>query len=107
MKTYIKVNKELIPYYFNIALADEIFTLEFNYNRTGDFFTVALRKDGELISAGEKLVYGVPLWQSTYISNKHPCLTIVPLAENADGVKAVTYDNLEKTVFLVVDDEEG
>ena len=107
MTSYISINKELIPYYFDISLADEIFTLEFNYNRTGDFFTVALHKDGELISAGEKLVYGVPLWQSTYINGKHPSLTIIPLAENADGVKAVTYDNLGNTVFLVVDDEEG
>ncbi len=103
MTDYIEINKELMPYSFEISLADEIFTIEVNYNKAGDFFTLALYKDDEVVCAGEKIVYGVPLWQDVYQSDKYPALIVLPKAENADDVSAVTFDNLNNTVFLFID----
>lgn len=102
-KDYISINKELLPYSFEISLADEIFTLEVQYNATGDFFTIALYKDDELVCAGEKVVYGVPLWVDVEQPDKYPALVIIPQAENKEDVSAVTYANLDETVFLVID----
>lgn len=101
-KDYIEINKDLIPYKFNISLADEIFTIEVKYNSVGGFFTLTLYKDDELICAGEKLVYGVPLFQDVFVHGKFPALTIIPIDESG-GATAVTFENLGETVFLVVD----
>lgn len=103
MTDYIEINKELIPYSFDISLADEIFTIEVSYNKAGDFFTLALYKDNEIVCAGEKVVYGVPLWQDVYQADKYPALIVLPKAENTDDVSAVTFDNLNNTVFLFID----
>ena len=103
MTDYIEINKDLIPYSFDISLADEIFTIEVNYNRIGDFFTLALYKDNELICAGEKIVYGVPLWKDVFQHGKYPALDIIPKAANIEDITAVTYANLNDTVFLFVD----
>lgn len=103
MTDYIEINKALIPYSFDISLADEIFTIEVKYNRIGDFFTLALYKNDELICAGEKIVYGVPLWQNVFQQGKYPALDIIPKAENKEDVTAVTHANLNDTVFLFID----
>lgn len=106
MTDYIEINKAQIPYSFQISLGDTLFTLTFRYNRTGDFFTVDLEKDGELICAGEKLVYGQPLWRNTYRPGKYPAVTIVPQSKNRDDVSAVTYDNFNELVYLYIDNGE-
>lgn len=105
MRDYIEINKELIPYTFDISLADEIFTLEIKYNTTVDLFTVGLYKEGELICAGEPIIYGQPLFSDLFINGKYPELTIIPLDES-ENANAVTYDNLNETVYLVVDNGE-
>ena len=104
MKDRIEINKDLIPYTFDILLGGERFNIRVDYNETADMFTVALSKDGVLICAGEPLIYGVPLWQSVYVSGKYPILNIVPLDESGE-TNRVTFDNLGKTVFLVVDNQ--
>ena len=103
MKNYIPINKNLIPYSFQITLADEIFTLTVKYNRFGDFFTVALSKEGREICAGEKLVYGKALWANLYRPGDYPAVNIVPAAQKGGSANAVTWDNFGDTVFLIVD----
>lgn len=103
MKNYIPINKKLIPYTFQISLADENFSLTIGYNRIGDFFTVALAKDGREICAGEKVVYGKPLWENLYRPGDFPSVTIVPLAQKGGSTSAVTWDNFGDTVYLTVD----
>ena len=49
MRDLIEINKDLIPYSFNILLAEEWFELAIDYNKTGDLFTVTLYRDGELV----------------------------------------------------------
>lgn len=105
----LHVQKDLLPYKCNIVLGSELFGLQINYNATADLFTVDLYKDGELICAGEPIVYGVPLWQDVYKADTFPALNIIP-TDPSGTYNVVTYDNLEDVVLLIIDnssDEEG
>lgn len=102
MKDRIEINKALIPYSFEILLAGELFTIRVDYNRTAELVTLRLEKDGEVICAGEPIIYGVPLFKDVFIANKYPALIIIPKDE-AGEMNAVTLDNLNDTVFLVID----
>ncbi|UQW98188.1 hypothetical protein M2M59_04040 [Rummeliibacillus sp. G93] len=102
-KEYIEIEKDLIPYEFEIELEEEIFTFDVRYNENHDFFTIDLYKDEELICAGEKLVYGVPLWEDITTSD-FPAPTIIPL-DPSGKEKRVSWDNLNTTVFLILDNQ--
>lgn len=103
MRNYIEIEKDLLPYQFNILLAAEWFELYLNYNETADLFTISVFKEDELITT-EPLVFGVPLFVDTYQPPKFPAITLVPYDPN--GLEqAVTYENLGETVFLSIDDE--
>ena len=103
MRDYIEINKELVPYRFNILLADGWFELSVNYNKTADMFTVALYKDDELICS-EPLVLGVPMFQDVYQPERFPAVMLVPY-DPAGDAKAVTRKNIGESVFLTIDDE--
>lgn len=98
----LEIKKDLLPYRFNILLAGELFELKFSYNATAALFTVDLYKDGEMICAGEPIMYGVPLWKDVYKSTTFPALTIVP-KDTSGEANAVTFDNLGETVLLIVE----
>ena len=102
MRDYITINKDSLPYTFDILLADELFTIDVSYNRVSDSFVLGLKKDGEVICAGEPIVYGVPLWQDVFVAGKYPALTIIPFDESGETT-AVTYDNLNNAVKLIID----
>lgn len=104
----LEIKKELLPYVCNIQLAGEIFTLRVNYNATADLFTVDLYRDNELICAGEPIVYGRPLWSDVYRAGVFPALDIIPKDPSGES-SAVTYDNLGRTVLLMIDNggQEG
>ena len=103
----LHVQKDLLPYKCNIVLGSELFGLQFNYNATADLLTVDLYKDGELICAGEPIVYGVPLWQDVYKAETFPALTIIP-TDPSGAYNVVTLENLENNVLLIVENgEEG
>lgn len=103
MRDIIEIDKELIPYSFEIELGADMYTLEINYNEHADLFTATLYKDEEILSI-EPIIYGVPLFQDVYEAGVFPPLDIVPLDE-AGNETAVTWDNFNKTVFLTIDDE--
>jgi hypothetical protein len=100
MLEYIPIEKENIPYRFEIELEAEIFEMEIRYNDLYDFFTIDLYKDGEPLVYGEKVVYGVPLFQDVR-DLRFPAVDIVPIDE-ARLENRVTYENFQKTVFLAV-----
>lgn len=104
----LEIKKDLLPYECTIQLAGEVFGLRFNYNATADLFTVDLYKEGELICAGEPIVYGKPLWGDVYRAGSFPALEIIPKDPSGES-NAVTFDNLGRTVLLIIDngDEEG
>jgi len=98
----IQINKDLIPYYFDILLNQELFRMEIKYNKSADLFTVGLSKNGTLLCEGEPMIYGIPLFGS--IKNEHfPSVTITPI-DHSGIVDAVTFDNLGRTVFLMVEE---
>lgn len=97
---YIEIEKENIPYRFEIELGAEVFEFEIRYNDIGDYFTIDLYKDGEVLVYGEKIVYGVPLF-SDYYNKSFPAPTIIPSDESGNESQ-VTFDNLNVTVFLRV-----
>lgn len=107
----IEINKDLIPYEFDIVLADETFKIGINFNETAELFTADLSKlneesgEYEKICKGEPIVYGKKLWEDVYITGKYPAIDIVPLDESGEN-NAVTFDNLNETVFLCIDNTD-
>lgn len=105
----LEINKDILPYECSILLAGEQFGLKFNYNATADLFTVDLYRDGELICAGEPIIYGLPLWGDVYKAATFPAVDIIPLDPSGEN-NVVTFDNLGDTVLLIIDngsDEAG
>jgi len=98
---YIEIDKEAIPYRFEIDLAGEIFIFEVHYNERFDYFAVDIEKSGEVILQGAKIVYGNPLFN---FSNdpRLPKVKITPIDEAGNETRA-GYDQLENTVFLAVE----
>lgn len=103
MRDHIEINKELIPYRFNILLAGQWFELYVSYNQAAEMFTVGLYKDDTLITT-EPLVLGVPLFHDVYQPNLFPAIEIVPY-DSSGLAEKVTFDNLGESVFLTIDDE--
>ena len=108
----IEIEKARVPYEFDISLANETFRIGVEYNETAEFFTLKLSKRNEEtgeydeVCAGEPLIYGVPLWNDVYRSGKFPAPAIIPLDESGES-NAVTFDNINRTVFLIVDDSDA
>lgn len=100
MDEYIDIDKNEIPYAFEMELAGEIFEFEVNYNQAHDFFTVDLFKDGGVLVIGEKLILNRPLFRNR-IDIDLPKVQIIP-KDRADSANRITYENLNETVFLYV-----
>lgn len=101
MRDRIIVDKDLVPYNFDIMLGADWFNLEFHYNKTADLFTVTLSRDDKVIVHNEPVVYGMPLFADLYQSGIYPMLDIVPWDES-ESETVVTWDNFGKTVFLTI-----
>ncbi|MGG6311560.1 phage baseplate plug family protein [Paenibacillus macerans] len=97
---YIDIEKDLIPYRFDISIADEMFTFEVHYNADYNFFTIDLERDGEVLVVGEKIVYGQTLFYDVQ-DNRFPKLPIVPYDES-DQNTVVNWQTLGVSVFLYV-----
>lgn len=108
---YIEIEKDNVPYEFDIELGDETFLIGVDYNETAEMFTLCLSKlneetgEYEEVCTGEPIVYGVPLWNDVYRSGKFPAVVIIPQDESGEN-NAVTFDNLNDTVFLKIDNSE-
>lgn len=100
----LTINKAMIPYDFNIVLGDEEFNLYVDYNNTGGFFTVALKKGDEVLCAGEPIVYGRRLFEDVWKIG-FPVIDIVAFDPSGE-FNAVTFANLCEEVLLIVDNDE-
>lgn len=105
MNGQIEISKDIIPYTFNIMLANETFEFRIDYNATGDMFTVSLSKDGIDLCVGEPIIYGMPLFGDLLTRGDFPKVVITPKDASGETI-AVTYDNLSATVLLVVGEEK-
>lgn len=96
---YIEIEKDLIPYRFDITLAGEVFYFDVRYNEHADIFTVDLYDVNEdPIVYGEPLVLGKALFDDLD-DERLPLAQLMPL-DLSGRESRVTYDNLDKTVFL-------
>ena len=102
MKDRILIEKELIPYSFDILLGSDLFNFEIRYNKTADLFTVTLSKDDDVLVYDEPVIYGKILFEDLYQSGVYPMLDIVPLDESGQET-AVTWENFNETVFLTIE----
>lgn len=100
MNEYIDIDKESIPYRFEMELAGEVFEFEVNYNESFDFFTIDLYKNGTPLILGEKLILNRPLFQNS-VNIELPKVKIVP-KDRGNVAKRITFDNMNETVFLYV-----
>lgn len=106
MRNRIEFNKSLVPYTIQIPLGSNIYHLYFQYNRVGDFYTVALYdNNGNLLCGDTKINYGVELWTQEYKAD-YPPVSIVPLDESNSVFKA-NKNTIGTKVFLTIDDELG
>jgi hypothetical protein len=103
MNEYIDIDKESIPYSFEMELSEEVFEFEVNYNESFDFFTVDLFKNGEPLVLGEKLVLNKPLFENR-VSIDLPKVRMIP-KDRAGATKRITFSNLNETVFLFVGED--
>ena len=101
---YIEINKSLIPYRQDVKIEGKTFGFVFRYNGEGDFFTCDLYRGEELLAAGEKLVYGSPLF-SAYADINFPKAALVPLDFSGVSDK-VAWQTLERDVFLYIVTQE-
>lgn len=97
----LPIEKDLIPYRFEVELAGEVFEFEVHYNERFDFFTVHLYKNGEPLVYGEKLILNKPLFDGL-VNIELPKVKLVPRDLSGEA-KRITFDNLSKTVFLYVE----
>lgn len=104
MKDRIIINKDIVPYTFDILLAETWYTIEVKYNEYADLFTIELYKDGKCLCSGEPIVYGKPLFVDVY-NPEFPKLSIIPVDE-AGNTSVVTWENFGETVFLSIYDDE-
>ncbi len=102
----IKIEKDKIPYSFDMQLGGYTFSFEVHYNTQHDYFTVDLYYLGRLVVIGEKLVYGKPLF-SSLPHLPTPPVVIVPLDLTGKETR-VTYENLgERVLLYVIGDEDN
>jgi hypothetical protein len=97
----LPIEKELIPYKFEIELVNELFTFEVHYNKRFDYFTIDISKNEQPLVYGEKLILNRPLFDGL-VNIELPKVNIVP-RDRAEIETRITYDNLSETVFLYVE----
>jgi hypothetical protein len=100
MMWIVPVDKEAIPYRFDMSLNGVTWTFEMRYNSEHNFFTVDLYRGEESIAVGEKIVYGSPLF-----ADEIPGIQIIPL-DLSGNANSVGWNELGETVFLYLEGGE-
>jgi len=95
----IPINKDDIPYRFDIELAGVVFTFEIDYNVSYDFFSVDMHLDGEPIFLGKKLVLNQSLFAEVVDTRIPEGLDIIPKSSTE---QRISWDNFGDKVQLEV-----
>lgn len=98
---YIDIEKDEIPYSFEIDLGAEEFTIEVNHNARFDFFTIDLYKGEQALIIGEKLILDRPLFSDS-VNIELPKVNLIP-KDRSGMEKRITYANMNEKVFLYVE----
>lgn len=101
----ISIDKEDIPYSFEMEFGGEMYTFTVKYNSLADWFTL------DVALLDDPIVYGVPLAYGVDVFASYPDDRLKPIRLKAYDVAGketrITYDNMNETVFLFVMDGEG
>lgn len=100
---YIELDKNLMPYSFEIELDGNIFRMEVNYNARFDFFTLDLYYEDEALILGEKLQMNEQVFEVIDYIDVVP-ENLIP-ADLTYLNTRITWDNLGEQVFLYVGDD--
>ena len=95
---YINIDKNSIPYEFEMSINNVTYRFLVKYNSIGDFFTIDLYKGKEVLVLGEKVIYKKPLFTTTQYLDLP---TIIPY-DTTGKAKDVTFGNLGEDVFLFI-----
>ncbi len=97
---YIPINREDVPYSFDIKLDDRTFTMCIRYNDQGRFYAVDLyiTATGEVLCYGDPVRYGRPMFRSVE-DERFPIPVIIPCCLTGEE-NEVTKDNFGRTVQL-------
>ncbi len=103
MRNYIKIDKSLIPYEFDIRLNKITYTFKIDHNSRHDFFTIAIKKvSGEIYTTGEKMRLNKPLLSERgYVD-----FPLVVPSDATGQATRITWGNMGVTVFLYVGVQE-
>lgn len=106
LRKYVPIDPKLSAQRFVFDIGFITYNFKFNYNESGDFYTLDLYDTTmKPIVLGEKLVYGMRLWSG--IDNADlPSIDLVPFDEAGNETR-VSQTNLNRTVFLFIDDIGG
>ncbi len=99
---YIEIEKDIVPYTFEITLGIEVFVFDVLYNDREKLFTVNLYdKDSNPLAYGEPLIYGEVLFNAVR-NLDFPIVEIRPIDESGKETE-ITYENMNEKVLLAVD----
>nr|DAM61532.1 MAG TPA: hypothetical protein [Caudoviricetes sp.] len=97
---YIEIEKDRIPYEFEMEFNGKIYQFEILYNTYGDYFTINLYHNHKPVIIGEKIVLHQPLFDG--LEHLDIPMTIVIPYDTTDEALRITYENLNEDVFLYV-----
>lgn len=109
---FIEIDKDLLPYNFEIILKnwanqEVLYSMDVNYNVSGDFFTFTLYYEGEILVENEKLVLGQPLFKflsqdkDLNMDDRFPQDVIIPMSLTGN-IGKVDYENINKSVYIFI-----
>ena len=93
----VVVDKNNLPYKFELNIKEVIYDFIISYNQTYDFFTITLIKDKIILIESERAVLNQPLFTTV---NEAPETTMGIYGINTD-VKELTFENLNFQTALV------
>ena len=101
-KDRILIEKSMIPYRFSIPLNAITFMFEIRYNAEVDLFPIGLYSGNGKLLCIEPVIYGTELFKQHYKAGVYPAMCVIPTDESGEN-SAVTWENFNETVFLVID----
>lgn len=116
MYNFINIDKEIVPYNFDILLKnvenqDTLYNMEVDYNTSNDFFTFTLKYQDQILVQNEKLTLNMPLFKrlsedvNLNLDVRYPKDVLIPLSMNNE-VQRAGYEQLGNSVYLFVIDRD-
>ena len=66
---YLPIEKDKIPYTFDVKLSGKTYTISLRYNNYSNEFTADLELDGETLVKGKKILIGKPIFEEFAYDN--------------------------------------